>query len=64
MNKTNKSILKRVKITGKKKILRRQSHQDHFNAKDPGQKTGAKRSLVLMTPANQKVFKKALAYHL
>jgi len=48
MNKTNKSILKRLKITGNKKILRRKTKQNHFNAKETGQKTGSKRSGVAM----------------
>ena len=34
--KTNKSFLKRVKITGRGKIMKRPPHQDHFNAKEPG----------------------------
>lgn len=61
MKKTNKSILKRIKITKNKKILRRQSHQNHFNAKDPGHKTGAKRSLVKINKANKKSFMEAVA---
>ncbi|OGD39065.1 hypothetical protein A2907_02155 [Candidatus Azambacteria bacterium RIFCSPLOWO2_01_FULL_37_9] len=34
--KTRKSIAKRIKFTGKKKMLRRSGHQNHFNAKQPG----------------------------
>ncbi|MBI2062474.1 MAG: 50S ribosomal protein L35 [Candidatus Yanofskybacteria bacterium] len=34
--KTNRSFLKRVKITGKGKIMKRPPHQDHFNAKEAG----------------------------
>jgi len=48
MNKTNKSILKRVKITGNKNILRRKMKQNHFNSKETGQKTGDKRSIITM----------------
>lgn len=64
MKKTNKSILKRIKITKNKKLLRRKSHQNHFNAKDPGQKTGAKRSLAKIAKSNHQSFKKAISYHL
>lgn len=35
--KTNKSFLKRIKITGRGKLMKRPPHQDHFNAKEPGQ---------------------------
>jgi len=41
--KTKKALLKRVKITGSKKILKRHPHQNHFNAKDSGNKTRQKR---------------------
>ena len=34
--KTNRSFLKRVKITGRGKIMKRPPHQDHFNAKEAG----------------------------
>ena len=37
-NKTNKSFLKRIKITGSGKILKRPPGQNHFNAKDSGSK--------------------------
>ncbi|MEK7138813.1 MAG: 50S ribosomal protein L35 [Patescibacteria group bacterium] len=43
MVKTNKSLLKRVKITGSGKILKRPPHQNHFNAKDSGNQTRQKR---------------------
>jgi len=36
MAKTNKSFLKRIKITGTGKILKRPPGQNHFNAKDSG----------------------------
>ena len=34
--KTRKSLFKRVKITARKKILKRPPGQNHFNAKDGG----------------------------
>jgi len=37
MVKTNKSFLKRIKITGTGKILKRPPGQNHFNSKDSGQ---------------------------
>ncbi len=41
--KTKKALLKRVKITGSKKILKRHPHQGHFNAKESRNKTRQKR---------------------
>ena len=41
--KTNKSLLKRIRITGKNKFLKRRPHQNHFNAKESGDVTRGKR---------------------
>lgn len=41
--KTRKAISKRFKITGKNKIKQRKCGQDHFNSKEPGKVTRAKR---------------------
>jgi len=60
--KTRKSICKRIKVTGRKKFLRRPTKQDHFNAKDPGQKTRAKRRLAQVSLMNRKKIKKSLPY--
>lgn len=43
MQKTNKSLSKRVKITGSGKIFKRRPGQNHFNAKDTGSMGLAKR---------------------
>ncbi|HXK40564.1 MAG TPA: 50S ribosomal protein L35 [Candidatus Paceibacterota bacterium] len=61
--KTNKSFLKRMKITGKGKLMKRPPGQNHFNAKDSGdasrQKKGHKmapkeliRSAKALLPSN------------
>jgi len=42
--KTRKSVQKRVKITARKKVMRRDVGQDHFNARNPGYITRRKRS--------------------
>jgi ribosomal protein L35 len=60
--KTRKSVLKRLKITGQKKLLRRPVHQNHFNAKETSQKTRRKRQLKKLTLVNQKEIKKLLPY--
>ena len=41
--KTKKSAKKRFKITGKKKLFHRRTHQNHFNAKESGNGTRNKR---------------------
>ncbi|OGN04052.1 MAG: hypothetical protein A2925_04755 [Candidatus Yanofskybacteria bacterium RIFCSPLOWO2_01_FULL_44_22] len=43
MVKTNKSLHKRIKITGRSKILKRPPGQNHFNAKDSGNATRQKK---------------------
>ena len=45
--KTNKSLSKRIKITGRNKILKRPPGQNHFNAKDSGQQSRIKRGDIL-----------------
>lgn len=43
MSKTNKSLMKRIKITGNGKIMKRPPGQNHFNAKASGQQTRNKK---------------------
>jgi ribosomal protein L35 len=40
--KTKKAFLKRIKITGNKKLMKRPPGQNHFNSKDSGNATRAK----------------------
>ena len=40
--KTKKALLKRIKITAGKKILKRPNHQNHFNAKENSNQSRAK----------------------
>ena len=42
LHKTNRSLAKRVKVTGNGKILKRKPGQNHFNAKDSGERGLAK----------------------
>lgn len=41
--KTRKSVLKRVKVTARKKVIRRDVGQDNFNARESGKTTRSKR---------------------
>ena len=45
--KTNRSLLKRVKITGRGKIMKRPPHQDHFNAKESGDSARNKKGHIM-----------------
>jgi len=58
--KTRKALLKRIKITGRKKILTRPVHQGHFNAKDSGNKTRRKRKAERVSSVDRKRIKKIL----
>lgn len=42
--KTRKSVVKRFKITSKKKVLRRRSRQNHFNARQDSNQKRQKRT--------------------
>ncbi|MDP1845645.1 MAG: 50S ribosomal protein L35 [Candidatus Moranbacteria bacterium] len=51
--KTRKAVRKRVKITGRKKVMRRKAGQGHFNAREAGKTTRGKRgdAVVFKTDA-------------
>lgn len=58
--KTRKALLKRIKITGRKKILARKTHQGHFNAKESGNQTRNKRRDNIISPADSRKIRKIL----
>ncbi|MBT7553351.1 50S ribosomal protein L35 [bacterium] len=60
--KTNKALKKRVKITGKKKVLIRTGGQDHFNSRESGKVKRNKRSNKQLSKSNAKHVKKLLPY--
>jgi large subunit ribosomal protein L35 len=51
--KTRKAVAKRVKITARRKVMRRNVGQGHFNAREEGKTTRSKRndSVVFKTDA-------------
>ncbi|MFN7088894.1 MAG: 50S ribosomal protein L35 [Candidatus Paceibacteria bacterium] len=55
-----KSLLKRVKITRRGKILRRFTHLNHFNAKESGRKTRQKRGEHFISKSDEKSIKQLL----
>ncbi len=60
--KTHQATAKRLKITARKKILRRYTHQDHFNAREGGKKTRLKRKNRKISMVERKRIKKLLPY--
>ena len=55
-----KALLKRIKITGRGKLFRRQTRLNHFNAKDTGQGTRRKRKDSLIARADEKAMRQLL----
>lgn len=60
--KTPKSLIKRIKLTKNKKVLRRATNQNHFNSKETGTKTRRKRKDVRLFKTDEKNVLKALPY--
>ena len=58
--KTRKALLKRIKITGRGKFMKRHTNQDHINAKDSGNKTRNKRKSLGVSQVNRKIVKRTL----
>lgn len=54
--------MKRLKITGKKKLLRRPTHQNHFKAKYPGRISRTKHRVQSIAEVDAKKIKKMLPY--
>lgn len=59
--KTQKSIIKRFKITKNKHLMRRPQHQDHFNAKESGAEKRRKRGVKRLKGTIAKEIAKKLA---
>jgi large subunit ribosomal protein L35 len=60
--KTHKATAKRFKFTKSGKILRRQSGQDHFNARESGKTTMGKRRDVSAAKADVRGIKRQVPY--
>ena len=61
--KTNKSISSRLKISGKKKFIRRATNQSHFNAKTSGKKRRLKHRVSSIMKTEVKAVKQFLPYN-
>lgn len=60
--KTKKAASKRIKITGTKKFMQRSCTQDHFNSRDRGKDTTAKRLDKTITKTLRGHVKRLLPY--
>ncbi|MBP9751392.1 MAG: 50S ribosomal protein L35 [Candidatus Moranbacteria bacterium] len=61
--KTKKSVSKKVKVTGSGKITRRATGQNHYNSRDNGNATRAKRrDRGIAVLADENNIKKGLPY--
>lgn len=60
--KTNKAVSKKVKVTGRKKLLRRGTGQNHYNSRDTGNAVRAKRLDQSFAKTDIQNIKKALPY--
>jgi len=58
--KSNRALLKKIKISKSGKIKRRSTGQNHFNAKESGNTTRGKRSDKRLFKTDEKNVKKAL----
>lgn len=60
--KTKKALVKKIKVTKSKKVLRRATGQNHFNSKETGKVGRDKKSDVRLFRADEKNVLKALPY--
>lgn len=58
--KTKKALVKKIKLTKKKKVLRRKSGQNHFNSKETGKFGREKKRIVRLSQPDEKNVLKAL----
>ncbi|MDD3608003.1 MAG: 50S ribosomal protein L35 [Candidatus Moranbacteria bacterium] len=60
--KTRKSVVKKFKITAGKKVIRRYSKQNHFNARQTSKLKRLKRNNVLVVGEDRKNILKDIAF--
>ncbi|PIP26244.1 MAG: 50S ribosomal protein L35 [Candidatus Moranbacteria bacterium CG_4_9_14_3_um_filter_40_7] len=60
--KTRKSVIKKVRLTKKRKVLRRRTGQNHYNSKENGQEGRIKRNDLRLFRTDEANVLKALPY--
>ena len=61
--KTKKALIKKVKITKNRKVLRRKTGQNHYNSKETGKVGREKKKMLRLFKADEKNVLKALPYN-
>jgi len=61
--KTPKSVVKKVRITKNKKVMRRATGQNHYNSKDTGEEGRKKRTDVRLFKTDEKNILNSLPYN-
>jgi large subunit ribosomal protein L35 len=59
--KTRKAVAKRFKVTKKKKVIKRSTGQDHFNARESGKQKRAKKADKSVSQADAKNIRRMLS---
>lgn len=60
--KTKKALIKRIKVTKSRKVLRRKTGQNHFNSKETGKQGREKKGTLRLFKADEKNILNALPY--
>jgi ribosomal protein L35 len=60
--KTKKALVKKIKLTKKKKIMRRKTGQNHYNSKETGKVGRGKKKDLRLFKTDEKNFLKAMPY--
>ena len=60
--KTPKAVVKKVKITKRKKVIRRSTGQNHYNSKETGKAGRSKKKDLRLFKADEQNVLKALPY--
>jgi ribosomal protein L35 len=61
--KTKKALIKKIKLTKNKKVLRRHTGQNHFNSKENGKVGREKKGSLRLFKTDEKNVLKALPYN-
>jgi ribosomal protein L35 len=62
--KTHKALVKRIKISKRKKVLKRATGQNHYNSKDTGSEGRRKKKDTRLFKTDEKNVLKAMPYAL
>jgi ribosomal protein L35 len=60
--KTHKALVKRIKVSKRKKVIRRSTGQNHYNSKESGKEGRKKKGDVRLFKADEKNVLNALPY--